>query len=83
MNVTVGGASVSQSINPDNSVTLSINNAPGYADTGFYVYIGTLGSLAGLQAQAANGSGTFGANIYFDKNNNGEFFTWINIGRIG
>ncbi len=78
MSVTVGSASVSQSINQGGSVTLTINNAPGYADSGFYIYIGTLGSLAGLQVQASNGSGPFGANLWFDRDNNGDFFTWVN-----
>jgi hypothetical protein len=78
MNVTVGGASVLQSINPDTSVTLSINNSPGYADDGFYIDIGTLASFASLQMQASNGSGPFSVNLWFDKDNNGEYFTWIN-----
>jgi hypothetical protein len=78
MSVTAGNANASQSINQDGSVSLAISNSPGYADSGFYLYAGTLGNLNSIQFQASNNSGPFAVNIWFDKDNNGECFTWIN-----
>jgi hypothetical protein len=76
MNVTVGNSSASQSINEDGSMTLTINNSPGYADAGFYLYDGTLGNLNSIQIQASSNSGSFSVNLWFDRDNNGEVFVW-------
>jgi hypothetical protein len=76
MDVTAGNSSASQSINQDGSVTLTINNSPGYADCGFYFYAGTLGNLNSIRIQASNNSGPFSVNLWFDRDNNGEVFAW-------
>ena len=78
MNMTAGSASASQSVNPDGSVSLNINNSPGYADSGFYLYTGTLGNLNNVLIKSSNGSGPFSVNIWFDRDNDGETFTWNN-----
>ncbi len=63
-----------QSINSDGSVTVSVNSAPGYADSGYVLYEGTLGNLPDF---AVNGSGdNFGLNLWFDTGNNNEYFAW-------
>lgn len=62
-----------QSANPDGSVTMSIIGAPGYADSGFVIYNGKLGDLNNFNL---TGTGDYGLNIWFDKNDNGEFFSW-------
>ncbi len=71
-----GNGTVSQMINADNSVTLTISNSPGYADCGFYFRAGTLGDFNGLQIATSAGSDPVSVNIWFDVDNNGEFFTW-------
>lgn len=71
----VAGA-VSQTINTDGSVTISIDSTSGYADCGFYLYAGTLGNLNGITITSAAGSDPVGVNIWFDKDNSGEYFTW-------
>jgi hypothetical protein len=54
-------------------VNLSITDAVGYTDTGFYIVLGTLGSLHGY---TINGTGNpFGTNLYLGTNS-GEFFNW-------
>lgn len=62
--------------NSDGSVTLTINNSPAYADCGFYVFVGMLGDLNSIKITTASGSDPIGVNIWFDKDSNGEFFTW-------
>lgn len=62
--------------NPDGSVTLTINNSPAYADCGFYVFVGMLGDLNSIKITTTSGSDPIGVNIWFDKDSNGEFFTW-------
>jgi len=74
--MTVGNGTVSQTVNPDGSVTLNISNSPGYADDGFYLRVGTLGNFNGLQVTTSAGSGPVSVNIWFDVDNNGEFFVW-------
>ncbi len=71
--LTNGANIVSQSANPDGSVTLTIANASGYEDNGFYYFAGTLSNLGSLRVV---GTGTFSANLYLDVDNDGEFFTW-------
>jgi hypothetical protein len=78
MNMTAGSASASQSVNPDGSVTLNINNSLGYADSGFYLYTGTLGNLNNVLIKSSNGSGPFSVNVWFDRDNDGETFIWNN-----
>ncbi len=73
--LTNGANVVSQSVNSDGSVTLTIANATGYEDNGFYFYVGTLRYLSSLRV-VGSGTGTFGANLYLDVDNDGEFFTW-------
>ncbi|MGH7904519.1 MAG: hypothetical protein ACREPA_10430 [Candidatus Dormibacteraceae bacterium] len=64
----------SQSANRNGSVTVSITGAPGYADSGFAIYDGTLGGLTSFKL---NGTGDqYGMNLWFDVNGDGEFFTW-------
>jgi hypothetical protein len=76
--ITNGTNIVSQTFNPtDGSVTLTIQNAPaGYEDNGFYFYVGALQYFTSLRVVAANGSGTYSANLYLDANNDGQFFSW-------
>lgn len=63
-----------QTVNSDGSVTISVNNAPGYADSGIVLYEGTLGNLPDF---TVNGTGDhFGLNLWFDINNNNEYFAW-------
>lgn len=60
--------------NPDGSVTVSINNSSGYADSGFAIYNGKLGDLKPF---TLNGTGEeYGLNLWFDVDNNGEYFNW-------
>ena len=69
-----------QTGNADGSVTLTINNAPGYADCGFYLFVGMLGDLNSVKITTASGSSPISINIWFDKDSNGEFFTWTGTG---
>lgn len=63
-----------QTVNSDGSITVSVNNAPGYADSGFVLYEGTLGNLPNF---TVNGTGdNFGLNLWFDTNNDGDYFAW-------
>ncbi len=54
-------------------VTASISNTSGYADSGFVVYDGKLGDLTSF---TISGEGSYGLNLWFDTNNDGEFFVW-------
>jgi LPXTG-site transpeptidase (sortase) family protein len=76
MNVPDGTGSVSQTANPDGTVTANITSAPGYADSGFFFPIGRLGDLRTILINAMPGSDVYSLNIYFDVNNDGEFFSW-------
>ncbi len=62
-----------QTKNSDGSVTVSVNSALGYADSGFVVYNGKLGDLSNF---SLNGVGQYGLNLWFDVDNDNEFFTW-------
>jgi hypothetical protein len=63
-----------QSANSDGSVTMSVNNTSGYADSGFVLYEGTLGNLPDF---TINGTGDqYSANIWLDTGNNNQFFAW-------
>ncbi len=72
------GGTALQSSNPDGSVTLTIQNSPGYADCGFYLFVGMLGDLNSIRITTAPGSDPVSVNIWFDRDSNGEFFTWTN-----
>jgi len=73
---TGSSGSALQMDNADGSVTLTINNAPAYADCGFYVFVGMLGDLNSIKIATTSGSDPIGVNIWFDKDSDGEFFTW-------
>ncbi len=76
-NLMSGGNVVSQTINADGSITLTITSAPSqYEDVGFYFFVGALQSFNSLTVTAASGSGPFSANLYLDCNNDGDFFAW-------
>jgi hypothetical protein len=55
------------------AVSLSIASGTMYADNGFYMVLGTLGSLNGYTIQGTGSN--FGDNLYFGTNS-GDFFTW-------
>ena len=57
-------------------MTLTINNAAASEDCGFYVYVGTLGNLNGITITSTAGSDPIGVNLWFDRDNGGEYFTW-------
>jgi hypothetical protein len=65
----------SQSVSSGN-VTLSIASGTGYADNGFYMPLGTLGSLNGYTIQGTGSQ--FGTNLYFGYGTPPTlgFFTW-------
>jgi hypothetical protein len=71
----VGGGTASQSRNGGGNgpLSLSITNAGGYADNGFYVPLGTLGSLVGYSFTSSGSA--VGTNLYFGTTN-GDFFVW-------
>ncbi len=71
------GGTVSQIVNGDGSVTLSISAATDYADVGFYVPLGTLGALATSgYTVTSTGPDPIGTNVYFDTGGDGDFFVW-------
>jgi hypothetical protein len=70
----VGGGTATQSIG--GGVNLSITGGGPYADNGFYVPLGTLSSLASSGYSVTGTGSDFGTNVYFDVDNNGEFFGW-------
>jgi hypothetical protein len=54
---------------------LVINNAPAYANDGFYVELGKLSNLNEVVANVS-GSSPVSINLWLDKGNNGQFFAW-------
>ncbi len=65
-----------QSVSGSGAVTLTITSTSAYADNGFYMVLGTLGSLNGYAVQ---GTGSpFGDNLYFGYGTaaSGDFFNW-------
>ena len=63
-----------QTKNTGGSITVNVNNATGYADSGIVLYEGTLGDLPNF---TVNGTGdNFGLNLWFDKSNDDEYFAW-------
>jgi hypothetical protein len=71
----VGGGTATQSAS-GSGVHLAITGQTSYADTGFYVPFGTLGSLASSGYTVMGTGSDFGTNVYFDASLNGEFFGW-------
>jgi hypothetical protein len=72
----INGANVvSQTADTEGAVTITIANASGYEDNGFYYSVGTLQNLGSLRI-VGSGTATFSANLYLDVDNDGEFFTW-------
>jgi hypothetical protein len=73
--VVVSGGTATQSVS-GGDVNLAISGNTGYADNGFYVPLGTLSSLASSGYTVTGTGSDFGTNVYFDVNNDGEFFGW-------
>ncbi len=69
-----------QSDNPDGSVTVKIDNAAGYVDSGFSIYFGKLADLKPLTLSGVGDD--YGLNLWFDTSNNGEFFAWDSSGKL-
>jgi hypothetical protein len=67
-----------QTANSDGSVTVNVNDASGYADSGFYLYKTTLGDLPDFTVNSS--SGDFGLNLWFDNEGLGDFFQWNTSG---
>jgi virginiamycin B lyase len=67
-----------QTVNSDGSVTVAVNDAPGYADSGFYLYDGPLSGLPDFTVNSS--SGDFGLNLWFDNASLGDFFQWDGSG---
>jgi hypothetical protein len=68
---------VDESVSAGPSVTVAINDATGttYVDSGFYINLGTLGSLSGYTIQGTGSQ--FGTNLYFNTNPpSNDFFNW-------
>ena len=65
-----------QSVSGSGAVTLGIAASSAYADNGFYMTMGTLGSLTGY---TIHGTGSaFGTNLYlgYGSGSGSDFFTW-------
>ena len=77
--MTLSSGLARQTVNSDGTVTLSVNDSPGYADSGFVIYDGTLGSL---QDFTVNGTSDFQVNFWFDSSNGGQFFNWNSDGTL-
>ena len=76
VSLTSGGNTLSQTVNPDGTITLAITASPAYEDNGFYFKVGALSSLNSLTATLGAGSGTVSVNLWLDTNNDGDFFAW-------
>jgi hypothetical protein len=76
--LTLDSGTVTQVVNPDGSVTLTVAGTTGYIDTGFYVPISaTAGTFTSYSVTATAGAVGLGTNLYIDPTNTG-FFTWTN-----
>jgi len=66
----------SQSVGAGGAVTLGIAATSSYADNGFYIPLGTLGTLNGYTIQGTGS--TFGDNLYlgYGSGTSTDFFTW-------
>ena len=69
-----------QAANSDGSVTVSVNSAPGYADSGFTTWTGKLSDLPSFTATSTGDE--FGLNLWFDTSNNNTFFAWDGSGNL-
>lgn len=75
------GAKVSQVLNSDGSITVNAisSSSVTYVDSGVYVVVGKLSDFNGLTL-TVSGTASVTCNMYFDIDNNGEFFTWATDG---
>lgn len=80
VSLTNGANTLSQTVNPDGSITLAITAAPGYEDDGFYFTVGQLASFNSLTVTVSAGSAGVSANLWLDAHNSGEFFAWTPAG---
>jgi hypothetical protein len=66
----------SQSVVAGGAVALNITSPTVYSDNGFYIVLGTLGSLNGYTIEGTGS--TFATNLYlgYGAPNSGDFFTW-------
>ena len=67
-----GSGNVIQTVNTNGSIAITVED-DGYIDSGIVMKAGTLGELGKI---TVDGSGTFGLNLYFDLDNDGNFFAW-------
>ena len=72
----LAAGTATQSVSGGDVQLSPISGGHGYADNGFYVPLGTLAPWrrAGTPSRAPGRD--FGTNVYFDVNNDGEFFGW-------
>lgn len=75
MSLSSGGGTISQTTD-GSSIETSIDNTNTYSDSGFYVKSMRLGDFKSVSFSAAPGSASYGTNLWFDKDANGEFFVW-------
>lgn len=71
----VDGGTVSQSPASRGAVELSIDGTETYSDCGFYIDVGPLDSIDSIDV-GTEGPDTVGLNLYFDVNEDGEYFEW-------
>lgn len=67
-----------QAVNADSSIALNVTNTSTYADSGFVLYEGTLGNLPNFTTIGTGDQ--YGLNLWFDTNNNNEYFAWDSNG---
>jgi len=72
--ISVSGDTVSQSLNSDGSVSVNAHSSS-YADSGIHLPVGTISSFNGLSL-TVSGTAPVTVNLWFDMDNNGEFFVW-------
>jgi hypothetical protein len=75
-----GNGTATQVVNSNGSVTLTLANVGTYGDTGFYVPLGTLGSVVSNGFTITTTDGTAKTNLYFDTSGDGKFFAWADNG---
>ncbi len=74
MSAVSAGGTVSQTVNSDGSITAAIAGVSGYADSGFYLRVGKLGDLSKVRIRSS--TGVFSLNLWLDRDDDSEFFTW-------
>ncbi|MFB6184305.1 MAG: hypothetical protein ABEI96_07100 [Haloarculaceae archaeon] len=70
------GGTISQHPASKGGVELAIDGAGTYADCGFYVASGKLGDVDTIEVTTRDGSDAVGLNLYFDVDDDGDFFAW-------